>query len=249
MNNGVPQWYLKLAGTLLLLFALLTATRTVFADPLDSPQTGDVTYNDTKGHWAERDIAEAAAAGYVSGYADGSFGPDRAAARADFMVMLARALRIPAIPTVEDELWFEPYIQSFSDLGIDVRSDTDESLVYWESGITRGEAARWCVELVHMAERAAVIREGDQADAREAAQAGGNEFRPTHANAGPQAQTGLEVDLSLLQEAARLGIMETDGAVSGLSAESLLSRAQAVIVINRLLKLPSLAKARSAIAQ
>lgn len=49
-------------------------------------------FADTAGHWAQPDIAKAVAMGIASGYADGSFRPNGAVTRAEFVVMLSRAL-------------------------------------------------------------------------------------------------------------------------------------------------------------
>lgn len=49
-------------------------------------------FSDISGHWAENDIRRAAALGIVKGYPDGTFRPDRAISRAEFVVMLVNAL-------------------------------------------------------------------------------------------------------------------------------------------------------------
>lgn len=48
--------------------------------------------SDIAGHWAERDIRDGVARGWVDGYPDGTFAPDRTVTRAEFAVMLGRAL-------------------------------------------------------------------------------------------------------------------------------------------------------------
>ncbi|MBN2980357.1 Ig-like domain-containing protein [Cohnella algarum] len=49
-------------------------------------------FSDIGGHWAQTAILEAAAKGIVTGYADGSFLPDQAISRVEFVAMLVRAL-------------------------------------------------------------------------------------------------------------------------------------------------------------
>ncbi|XID91325.1 ubiquitin-like protein [Paenibacillaceae bacterium WGS1546] len=49
-------------------------------------------FSDISGHWAENEIRRAAALGIVKGYPDGTFRPDRAISRAEFVVMLVNAL-------------------------------------------------------------------------------------------------------------------------------------------------------------
>ncbi|PRX74865.1 cadherin-like protein [Cohnella sp. SGD-V74] len=53
----------------------------------------ETTYNDTKGHWAEQQIRQAARMKIVNGYEDGSFAPDKSVMRAEFLVMLMNALK------------------------------------------------------------------------------------------------------------------------------------------------------------
>lgn len=58
---------------------------------------GSVTgagFADTAGHWAEQAVKAAEGAGYIKGYADDKFRPDRALTRAEAVVVLNRALGI-----------------------------------------------------------------------------------------------------------------------------------------------------------
>ncbi len=62
----------------------------------NSEFTIDDNFTDVKGHWAENDIHEAAAHGWIRGYEDGSFRPDRFITRAEAMTMINRVLnRVP----------------------------------------------------------------------------------------------------------------------------------------------------------
>jgi len=53
----------------------------------------DPSFRDIGGHWAKATIERAAAAGIVSGYPDGTFGPNRTVTRAEFAVLLSKALQ------------------------------------------------------------------------------------------------------------------------------------------------------------
>lgn len=53
-----------------------------------------VTFNDLEGHWAQQDIERAAGMGFVNGYPDGSFRPQNHVTRAEFAVMIARAMEL-----------------------------------------------------------------------------------------------------------------------------------------------------------
>jgi len=60
-------------------------------------------YTDVSGHWAEAEIHEAAAHGWIRGYEDGTFRPDQLITRAEAMTMINRVLnRVPE--TVNDLL-------------------------------------------------------------------------------------------------------------------------------------------------
>lgn len=56
------------------------------------PDPSGPYFADIEGHWAERSIREAVLKGWVSGYPDQTFKPDAPITRAEFLVLLARAL-------------------------------------------------------------------------------------------------------------------------------------------------------------
>lgn len=54
----------------------------------------EITFTDTSGHWAEKQIEEMAKLGIIKGYEDGSFKPDKAVTRAEVAAMLCRAINV-----------------------------------------------------------------------------------------------------------------------------------------------------------
>ncbi|RAV06470.1 S-layer homology domain-containing protein [Paenibacillus sp. YN15] len=52
-----------------------------------------VSLSDLAAHWAESDVKQAVELGFISGYPDGTFRPDRAVTRAEFAAMLINALK------------------------------------------------------------------------------------------------------------------------------------------------------------
>jgi len=54
-----------------------------------------VSFSDTNSHWAEEIIEKYTTKGYISGYADGSFKPDREISRAEFVSMVNKVFLIP----------------------------------------------------------------------------------------------------------------------------------------------------------
>lgn len=78
-----------------------TITRAEFASILCNvfkfESKGSKTFNDTKEHWANDNIAKAAAAGVVSGYNDETFGPNDLITREQMAVMIARAVNLELV--------------------------------------------------------------------------------------------------------------------------------------------------------
>jgi hypothetical protein len=63
----------------------------------------DMDFSDIDGHWAEGDIRRALVIGWINGYPDGTFIPNRGTTRAEFITLMNRLLeRIPE--TVADLL-------------------------------------------------------------------------------------------------------------------------------------------------
>ena len=108
--DDVPAdaWYVTEVSTLARLGVFVGRTTEVFAP--DAPitraefatvcarfdQSGaaeDRDFSDIGGHWAEQYIRQAAALGWVQGYPDGTFGPDRPITRAEAVTMINRVLR------------------------------------------------------------------------------------------------------------------------------------------------------------
>jgi hypothetical protein len=65
-------------------------------------------FNDTKDHWAEKNIEAAAYAGITLGFPDGSFKPNQAVTRAEEATMLVRVMRMQPL---------QQTVPSFSDIG------------------------------------------------------------------------------------------------------------------------------------
>ena len=62
----------------------------------------DGSFPDVKGHWAQAEIEKAVASGWVDGYEDGTFRPERTITRAEFVKMILDATHLtPGCETVE----------------------------------------------------------------------------------------------------------------------------------------------------
>ena len=60
----------------------------------DQPEPVPDKFTDIKGHWAEAAINQVADSGMIKGYADGTFRPDQTITRAEFTVVLVKALQL-----------------------------------------------------------------------------------------------------------------------------------------------------------
>ncbi|WP_438435163.1 endo-1,4-beta-xylanase [Gorillibacterium sp. sgz500922] len=80
---------------------------TLLANAFPLPEPAASAFADTRGHWAERAIAQAAAAGIVQGDGGGRFKPDAPLTREELAAMLARLGLLdlsagPAVPAFKD---------------------------------------------------------------------------------------------------------------------------------------------------
>ncbi len=90
MNTSIAKTFGKR-----MLVSLLSVTMilTGFALPGGiSKAQAATTFKDVKGHWAEKYIEEAVNKGFVKGYPDGTYLPDKAITRAEFTSMVNKAL-------------------------------------------------------------------------------------------------------------------------------------------------------------
>lgn len=59
--------------------------------PDETNEKPDISFTDISGHWAENNIKRAVDLGFIQGYGDGTFRPDRQVSRAEFAVMIQGA--------------------------------------------------------------------------------------------------------------------------------------------------------------
>lgn len=74
------------------------------------------SFTDISGHWAKAQIEQAVSKGYVTGYPDGTFKPDAAVTRAQFITMLVRALGLKHDP--EGSTWYTTYVKAAKEAAI-----------------------------------------------------------------------------------------------------------------------------------
>lgn len=75
------------------------------------------SFTDVSGHWAEANIKSLASKGIINGFEDGSFKPDNAVTRAEFVTMVVKALGLTSTTDVNftdvaNGSWYEGHIKS-----------------------------------------------------------------------------------------------------------------------------------------
>lgn len=88
------------------------------------------------GHWARAAVRTAVEKGYVSGYPDGTFRPNQEVTRAEFIRMLADALRLPR--SQGGSLWYQPFVATLVEAGILNEADFSD----YQAPISRLEIMR-----------------------------------------------------------------------------------------------------------
>ncbi|MGB9791054.1 MAG: S-layer homology domain-containing protein, partial [Thermacetogeniaceae bacterium] len=112
-------------------------------------------FSDTKGHWAEAAIEQAAEAGYIRGYPDGTFHPDQRVTRAEFVAVLNAAFDVPkpasaaiSFKDVSTKDWFAEAVRAAAAAGY-VSGYPDGTFRPYQS-VTRVEAAAFLARLLNI---------------------------------------------------------------------------------------------------
>jgi hypothetical protein len=101
-------------------------------------------------YWAYDTIYKAVNEGYVSGYDDGSFKPDKDITRAEFLKMVTAAFGFKPRVQTNNEVWYAPYLEVAAKEFI-IR-DQNISNNKWNDPITRKEMAELCVQALKLNE-------------------------------------------------------------------------------------------------
>ena len=115
---------------------------------------GAKEFSDTKGHWAISYIQDLADQGYINGYPDGTFKPDRTMTKAEFTTALIGSLGItPSEPTKNSypdtkSHWARKYIEEAVARGILVPSESTQ--LGPDQNILRSQAAAMIVRALQL---------------------------------------------------------------------------------------------------
>ncbi|TDF94127.1 S-layer homology domain-containing protein [Paenibacillus piri] len=110
-----------LTGLIALPVAMFSSSGAAAAE---SSKSDEIRLSDIAGHWAEQPIREAVSSGAASGYADGSFKPDRNVSGKEFAGMLTASLQIPLLAPASGskqasgEIAPDPSVQSLQEAGL-----------------------------------------------------------------------------------------------------------------------------------
>jgi hypothetical protein len=123
-KQKVVRWLLALMFAFVLIFTVVGS--------VGLPKAyAQANLTDISTHWARVQIEKAIEKGYVSGYPDATFQPDKVVTRAEFIRLLVDALKLPH--SLYGEPWYMPYVAAALDVG--VHKQTDFYLVVDEQGI------------------------------------------------------------------------------------------------------------------
>jgi len=122
--------------SILLIITLITAT------PMLQTTSFAAAFGDVNGHWAETYIDTIKPLGVINGYPDGTFRPDNAVTRIQFISITVNALNKATRATSTNEYWGTPYVEVALDLGLIAESEFGGlTIASLDSEITREEMA------------------------------------------------------------------------------------------------------------
>lgn len=109
----------------------------------ENTQTGESSFSDISGHWAEKDINALYAKQIINGYEDGSFRPANLVTRAEFVKMVVEMSSLAvsdncSFEDVENDSWYLPYLSAAATSGV---ISGDGKRFYPNNNITRQDAA------------------------------------------------------------------------------------------------------------
>lgn len=108
-------------------------------------KSNEIFLSDISGHWAESRIKEAIKLGFVSGYTDGTFKPERTISRAEFATLLNNAMKIESTVSINlfdvySSDWYYNQIQKSVAVGF--FSGYEDNTFRPNNPITRQEVAK-----------------------------------------------------------------------------------------------------------
>ncbi|MBT2762806.1 S-layer homology domain-containing protein [Paenibacillus sp. ISL-20] len=109
----------------------------------ESRETKTSHFTDIQGHWAQTAIQDAIQRGYVDGYPDKRFLPNKQVTRAEFIKMAVSAMDIE-VASLSSGSWYAPYVASAESAGIYKAGDFGNSNL--TERMTREEMAKLAIK-------------------------------------------------------------------------------------------------------
>ena len=109
----------------------------------ESRETKTSHFTDIQGHWAQTAIQDAIQRGYVDGYPDKRFLPNKQVTRAEFIKMAVSAMDIE-VDSLSSGSWYAPYVAAAESAGIYKAGDFGNSNL--TERMTREEMAKLAVK-------------------------------------------------------------------------------------------------------
>jgi hypothetical protein len=110
---------------------------------VESRETKTSHFTDIQGHWAQAAIQDAIQRGYVDGYPDKRFLPNKQVTRAEFIKMAVSAMNIE-VASLSSGSWYAPYVAAAESAGIYKAGDFGNSNL--TERMTREEMAKLAVK-------------------------------------------------------------------------------------------------------
>jgi len=181
----------------------------------------EIAFSDIKGHWAETEIKDFAARGIIIGYPEGTFRPDTAVTRAEFLKMVMESMGMPLETTepgsslMQPDAWFKGYAAGAKKAGL--TPDASGTANNPSAIVSREEAARIYI-------RALGLDKGAFACSKNAQKRNVERFLDNASISGWAMPPAAE--------ASRRGIFK--GYPNGtLKPQQYITRAESVVIINR----------------
>ncbi|MFC3800535.1 S-layer homology domain-containing protein [Cohnella sp. GCM10012308] len=114
--------------------------------------------NDIGSHWAKVAIETAVAKGYVKGYPDGTFKPNKEVTRAEFVKMVSDSLHLPVKPAAAGTKWYTPYVSALKAAALLQDSDLGTA---WDGQMNRTEMSKLLVRGTDDAVRGKKLTDGE----------------------------------------------------------------------------------------
>ncbi|WP_155703163.1 S-layer homology domain-containing protein [Paenibacillus psychroresistens] len=126
---------------------------TMLVNALGLKATGNASFTDSKGNWAESSINALKSSGIINGYLDGSFKPNQSISREEIVSMLSKVLNTTSIPKPSkfsdiSTSWASSAINTLTDIGI-VNGASNESFKP-KANATRSESLMMILRMLNI---------------------------------------------------------------------------------------------------